>query len=433
MVSECGSRGLLSSLEGLMRFEQCNLWRPERFRDPAVRAEFAGGYLPEGRTIFRLPCFLIPRQHLYIYGDQKDASVGLADENGHGPRNSAVFPIHPGELEHYTGVLTSGGAWNAERHGLRLWATPTSSVRTVLAWPDGRPDRAFFAKLSLHSRLLGDRRLPRRKVASSVGLSHFVCECSSELPPGVHCLSEPFGLTPRTMPESGVLFRSIPKEVMDGSVVVAPLFALMGGNAENPPVLLQLMEKQRAGALEVLEEILLARFAKLWVDLVFDHGLILEAHAQDLLLALSPDLVPTGRFYYRDFEGLTVDWALRRVRRLREPELPHAFEWFSTYETWGHPRFQLVSNKMFISLFDYLHLMLAELETALREWQASGVVTSAKVREGELTFLFSRYLRQTIREKFGMSEAEEYDIHSKLNRFVKFLMQVRRAVLTDHP
>jgi len=85
------------------------------------------------------------------------------------------------------------------------------------------------------------------------------------------------------------------------------------------------------------------------------------------------------------------------------------------------------------SLFDYLYLMLTELESALLEWQASGVMAGEKVSEGELTFLFSRYLRKAIQEKFGMREAEEYNIHHHLNRFVKFLMRVRREIMTGSP
>jgi hypothetical protein len=163
---------------------------------------------------------------------------------------------------------------------------------------------------------------------------------------------------------------------------------------------------------------------------VFGVGLLLEAHAQDLLLALSSEGIALGSFYYRDFEGLAVDWAMRRARGLPEPAvLPHSCEWFSTYDTWGYPLFQLVSCKMRTSLFDYLQFVLAELESAAAEWRAMGVMVRPKLWEGELTLLFSRYLRKAIQERFGMREEHQYDIHKNLNRFVKFLMLVRREVI----
>jgi hypothetical protein len=332
------------------------------------------------------------------------------------------------ELHRYTEFLARAHALEAGEQGLRLWATPTSSTRTLLAWPAGEPGRAFFAKLSLHSRLFGDRGLTRRRIAASVGLSHFVQQCRNDLPSGISYFPETYGLSPRWMGDNGTLFRSLPEDVQ-GGLVPAPLFALMGGSMEHPPLFVELVRRYGARAFEVLDEVLLAKFAVLWVDLVFDFGLILEAHGQDLLLMLSADLAPVGGFCYRDFEGLTVDWALRRARGLREPSLPHTFEWFSTYETWGYPMYQLVSNKIRISLFDYVHLVLAQLESAVREWQERGVIAGNKVGEGDLTFRFSRYLRRTIEWKFGMKEAEEYNIHSHLTRFVKFLMQVRREVM----
>jgi hypothetical protein len=238
---------------------------------------------------------------------------------------------------------------------------------------------------------------------------------------------------PRLRSGGGAVYRSIPTEIRNGSVVPAPLFALIGGGGVHTPLLLDWMAKGRVDARAILEQILLEKFAGLWVDLVFDLGLILEAHGQDLLLGLSQDLIPLGGFYYRDFEGLTVDWALRRARGLPEVSLPHTCEWFSTYETWGFPLYQLVSQKLFVSLFDYTHLVLAEVEAAVRGWQSNGVMTGEKVCEGELTCLFSRYLRQAIENKFGMREIQDYNIHSHLTRFVQFLMEVRKEVMQSSP
>jgi hypothetical protein len=232
------------------------------------------------------------------------------------------------------------------------------------------------------------------------------------------------------MPQSGVVFRTMPDEIRNGGTIAAPLFTLIGGSRENPPLFLRIERSRHAKISDVLEGTLLKDFARLWIHLVFEHGLILEAHAQDLLLALTPDLAPLNTLYYRDFEGLTVDWCLRRARRLPEPRsLPNAFEWFSTYDTWGYPMYQLVSTKMMTSLYDYVFLVLGELESALLGWQAAGVVIGERITAGQLTSLFSRYLRTAIRETYGLQEKEEYDIRCNLNRFVKFLLQIRREIL----
>lgn len=431
MISKDAIAGLPQCVRQFLVFEQRNLWKAERLRDPMDDDQLDGKYLPEGGCAFRLPCFWIQRRHLYVYGRQEEPGFEMRSGAGNSPHGAFLFPLHPAEVRQYEEFLANSGAEDAASLGLRFWATPTSSTRTLLVWLEGRPESAFFAKLSLHSRFLGDRRLKRKQVALSVGLSRLVKECGCALPSGIGYLAEPFGLVPRVMPDSGALFRSVPVELKDNRVVLAPLFALMGSSEGHPPLLLRLMETCRASAREVLQDILLRGFADIWVDLVFEFGLILEAHGQDLLLALSRELVPLNRLYYRDFEGLTVDWALRRAMCLPEGEAPpHTFEWFSTYETWGYRLYQLVSIKLRTSLFDYVNLVLAELEAALRQWEADGLVRRERFCAEGLTSMFSLCLRRAILEKFGMREQpQEYDIQHNLNRFVKFLMQVRREVM----
>lgn len=420
------------ALRRFLEFEQHNLWKPERFRNPEGDSEWDAKYLPERSTAFRLPCFRIQRKSLYIYGEHGTSGIWSGIASGGSSGDWLLLPIHPGELGRNERFLQRVAARDTTEHGVHLWATPTSSTRTVMVWPDGQPEDVFFAKLSLHSELLGDRRLTRRKVALSVGLSRLVEGCKGDMPSGIRCFPEPLGLTPRCEQESGALFRSIPDEVRRGTVLLAPLFALIGGSVGHPPLLFEMVERHGTNVLTVLEAVLLERFARLWVDLVFDLGLILEAHGQDLMLALSDECNPLGEFYYRDFEGLVVDWELRRARQLRQVSLPHSSDWFSTYETWGYPLYQMISQKLMNSLFDYVHLVLAEVEAAVREWQGSGLMGGEKFEEGTLTLLFSRYVRRAIHDKFGMREAEEYDVaQPNLPRFVKFLMQVRREVMRD--
>jgi len=413
----------------LLRFEQRGLWRPDRLRDSSTGVGSLGAYFPERGAIFRLPCFRLRGTSVVRY----EHSSGLSPGEGLGCAGvgpgEVLFPVHPVEQARYAAALAGAKALESPAEGPRLWATPTSSTRTVLAWPENRPEQASFVKLSLVSRELGDRGLTRTRVARSVALSQLVAQEQARLPGNIRFFPEWLGLVPRALPAGGVIFRAIPAEILDGKVMPVPLFALMGASAGHLPLLRQLVERMGREAREAIEAVLIARFAELWVDLVFDAGLILEAHAQNLLLALSPQGVALGGLYYRDFEGLAVDWVLRRAKGLAERELPQASEWFSTYQTWGYPLYQLVSIKLLISLFDYLDLVLGELESALLQWQAAGTAVGPRVQAGELTGRFSECLRGAIAEKFGMREDAQYDVRRQLKRFVKFLMLVRRAVL----
>src|SRR5690606_38498672 len=112
------------------------------------------------------------------------------------------------------------------------------------------------------------------------------------------------------------------------------------------------------------------------------HGLILEAHGQDLLLELTPELTAARGFVYRDFEGLQVDWELRRQRGWPPEDMPHDWSWRETYGSWNYPLSDLVWYKWWISLFNYLRLVLFEVETSLREWHDRGLVRGSKCGEG---------------------------------------------------
>jgi IucA / IucC family len=417
-------------LRAFVRFEQENLWKPERFRLPGKEMELGREYLAETGAVFRLPSFWIKRKHLYVYGQQGWISREWQVMRGAGPEDRALFPIHPAELVRCQQTLVDAKAEDAALGGIELLATPTASGRTLVAWIHGQPGSASFVKASLKRGVFGDRRLRREVVARSVGLSAMVQRVQPNLPPGMSYLHEPLGLVPRRMPDGGVLFRILPREVADGSVIPAPLFALMGGRGGRQPLLLELIGRDRGLARHFVEEVLLRKFARIWVDLVFDWGLILEAHAQDLMCALSRDGIPTGQFYYRDFEGLAVDWELRRIRGLGETtELPNEWQWHTTYDTWGYPLYQMVSTKLKLSLRNYVNLFLAELESALMEWQANGALNGFEVGQHELTSSFSDHLCNAMKEKFGSCGSPDCNLRDNLAGFVKYLMKVRMEVM----
>ncbi|MGH8200517.1 MAG: hypothetical protein ACREVO_09180 [Steroidobacteraceae bacterium] len=250
------------------------------------------------------------------------------------------------------------------------------------------------------------------------------------MPAAIRWFPESLGLVPRVMPECGMIFRSIPQEVRTGGVVAAPLFALMGSSSGSRPLIVQLWEQGGMHWRDFIQELLIEKIAKTWVDLLFDCGLLLEAHAQDLLFSLSTRMTPLGSVYYRDFEGVAIDWSLRRSLGWEDPKrLPHTEAWFSTYETWGYPLYQSAWMKMRASLIHYMHFVLSELEIALIEMESCGVIKERTVRKGDLTLLFSQSLRKVVQEKFGMQEREEYNVYEQLSRFLKFLMEVRRRAM----
>jgi hypothetical protein len=196
-------------------------------------------------------------------------------------------------------------------------------------------------------------------------------------------------------------------------------------------LLLSILERTGMTPLEFVHDVLCAPFAKSWLELTLNHGLLLEAHGQDLLLELSPDLVPRPRFYYRDFEGLQLDWELRRRLGKRMPQdLSGQWCWRESYDSLGEHRYcELTWFKWRISLVQYLHFVLYQTETALRAWQREGRVGGASIEQDELTMLFSRCLFDGLERMFGRSAGAAYNIYRSLNRFLLLLAKLRRARL----
>lgn len=420
---------LPSSLQRQLAFERFHLHKPEMFFKNIARDPEFERYLPQNCGVIELPCYWIARRHLHVFGRQEYACHEFQFFSGEGPNDSVLFPIHPTSLPHYAELLTKLEARDAVREGLHIWAVPTGSTRTFLAWPDRLPQQALFVKTTLHSPILGDRRLYKWKVARSVGLSQQVQDGLETLPAGLSYFPETFGLVPRQMPDSGVIVRSIPEEIKADRLLVAPLFALMGGR-QSQPLLLTLLERADLPAEQFLEEVLCEKFANLWLELALRHGLILEAHGQDLMLGLSPDLTRVERFYYRDFEGMQVDWELRCRKGLASTgNLPQAHDWHETYATWGFRYGQLLWYKLRISLLQYLHAVLTELEQMLRAWQDRGLLRGPRINEGDLTAMFSRKMLEIIDERFAVRVAERYNIHRRLNHFVLLLMNIRKELL----
>lgn len=422
---------LPQALQMLMTLERFHLHRPDFFQKQSINPEFDERYLPQNCGAFALPCFWVLRKHLYVYGRQAAAANELKLFDGSDSQERVLFPIHPLALDYYRDFLVKVRAQNAAADGIRTWAVPTSSTRTLLVWPDGAPEQAVFAKTTLPCSTFGDRRLYLRKVACSIGLAKLVCDSAGLLPPDLGYFDEPVGFVPRRLQDAGVVIRSIPEQIKNNDLVVAPLFSLWGGAPGRVPLLLTILERSGLDLERFLEEVFCAQFATLWLKMSLQQGLILEAHGQDLLLGLSPQLMPTGRFYYRDFEGLQVDWELRRVRGLPHPSsMPHAWSWYETYSTWGNRQGALVWSKLETSLFDYLYFVLRELDSCLSDWQKCGLVSGRGLGENFVSMTFSRYLIAAVGEMFGTRMKAEFNIADSLKSFILSLMKLRACVIS---
>nr|UXE45426.1 hypothetical protein Hi04_10k_c4921_00003 [uncultured bacterium] len=419
-------------LQRLMEFERFHLHSLEEFqissRDPA----FDTRYFPQNCGAFRLPCFWVRRRNLFVLGSglASAATQGLFD--GEGPQGRVLFPIHPAELDRYKEFLAEVEASDAATEGLHIWAVPTSSTRTLLAWPDSTADRALFIKTPLHSRIFGDRRIHKGRIGFSLAMSSLVQNSLHKLPSNLGYLPEVVGFAPRRMEGSGVIVREIPEELKSPQHIVAPLFSLLGGSGGRKPLFLVIIERTGINARDLFEGMFCTHLSRLWLTLALRSGLILEFHGQDILVALGMDYRPLDRYIYRDFEGLQVDWELRRCLGLEDPEyMAGAASWHETYGSsgYGYPYSSLISWKLWISLFQYSHFVLRDVDRLLRKWQEQRLIDGPRLENGEVMEIFATNMATAIEEMFGVRLKGQYKLSSSLRMFVIALLQIRKELM----
>jgi len=223
---------------------------------------------------------------------------------------------------------------------------------------------------------------------------------------------------------------------MEGRTVIAPLFSLIGGSGIHKPLLLTIIERSGTEPLRFVEDLLCEKFSRLWLELSMQFGLLPEVHGQNLLLALSPDLTPLGRFLYRDFDGLLVDWRLRRVRGLLDPRnMPYAWSWYESYGALlaGAPYVELAWWKLKVSLYAYLYFLEEELSQCMQKWHVTGLIGGPKFQDGDLTRIFSRHMMKAVEVLFGVRVRPEYNIYGSLNKFMMVLLQIRKELIAGKP
>jgi len=309
-----------------------------------------------------------------------------------GSRQQIRLLVHPESEGLYRQVLA--GAQRSED----FMATATASSRTLLVWPQNRPDRAFFGKVSLDKEIGGVRRtISQGEVARSVGVNNVLAMAKArrELPASFKYVPEVFSTIPRGMQEGGMVIRAIPREVTRGQVRVVPLFSLYAEPAGGGrPLLADMIEKSGMTAEAFVKDKIVKPFAKQWIELTVRSGIIPEPHAQNVLLELGRDGLPTGKFVHRDFGGFNIDFDHRRQSGRALPRsLPRIGTVENDYKIgrYGSPK-QLMGRNLdsfFYGGFIY------NLDQQMPSWGSKGYLPRQQsIRQGMFKQMLVRELEQ---------------------------------------
>lgn len=232
----------------------------------------------ESQRIWWLQTRVVPRADVRVWSHGNPSAPGRALL----PSGQAVIPLHP-----------LNAALAAMPQGPALFATPTSSARTLLVWSpvDGTPP--MLLKVSLPRVVAAEHRgLTPEALCTSVGKSARV----SHLRGPLRYAAEPLAVLPHGAPHAGFILRVLPAPARGCHFL--PLYAFTHPEARWPrPILRDLV----------------TTVVNTLVDAEVRHGVALEAHAQNVLVEVDPTRTPTGRLVFRDMEGLSLDLSTHHV------------------------------------------------------------------------------------------------------------------------
>ena len=169
---------------------------------------------------------------------------------------------------------------------------PTASTRTVLTTETSTGVPHHFVKLHYPRRISRfNRRLRQKNVHNSVAGSGDVANVRFEK---FAYLPDALGFTfGKDASAWGFLVREIkPRPFVEGKRFLIPYFALYGGDLKSPddqPLLVQLIERLQADPQPFVIDEIMVPVLECWAKVVQERGILLESHAQNVLLEIDDD------------------------------------------------------------------------------------------------------------------------------------------------
>src|ERR1043165_5149416 len=264
----------------------------------AAKSEVGPEYQPRSdRPSFDLISVFAPKNQVAIFEAEPHKTLRefyvQADE--------VRFLIHPetwasSEIDHLSEL-------HAFRRGEPIQVAPTASTRTVLTTAITGDVPHHFIKLHYPKRISRfNRRLRRKNIRNSVDATHDL----------QHVRFEKFAYLPDSLgftyanggnPWGFLVREEIPRPFVPSRFLV-PYFSLYGGDLHHPedrPLLVQMIERLGAEPQSFVIGEIMIPVLECWARVVRERGILLESHAQNILLEIDPDFRPR-RVVHRDFD-----------------------------------------------------------------------------------------------------------------------------------
>jgi IucA / IucC family len=285
-------------------------------RSNTVRA----AYCPEHRPIWPQKVVWLPEGQSRTYGNLRTA---LRDAFGYDlPANKTPLLLHP-QLPPAHRKLS--GVYGASNFG-EVWATPTASYRSVLAWRRGR--FPALLKLSIGA-VIGRRRRALREAQIIGGV--LMSAVFDTIPDtdrerlGFDWFSDPAGAV-ETLSGHGWLLRRLPRMVTGaGAGRLVPMFSLISVRGDHVPLLVDLIRRAGQAPERFVVDRLIRPYVNILAYLLFDQGIQIEGHSQNVLFETDNNGELTGRLVLRDMSDASLSVPFRVARRKPLPVFDPGF------------------------------------------------------------------------------------------------------------
>lgn len=275
---------------------------------------------PERRAKWPLEVVWLPHDRVRTYGAVRVALRRALKQQV--PRGCTPLLLHPQAPAAHRRLRDAYGSVALQG----VWATPTSSFRSVVAWRTGR--RPIVLKLSLGALVSGARReLREREVASGVIMSKLLetIPTADRQRFGFDWFPEVAGVV-ETSSGFGWLLRHLPPMMFEaGGGQIVPVFSLISRRGQNVPLVVEMIRRSGLEAEEFVMQKLARPYVTVLAYLLFEQGIQVEGHAQNVLFEMDENESLTGRIVLRDLSDMSVSIALRVAKQKPLPVFPRTF------------------------------------------------------------------------------------------------------------
>ena len=282
-------------------------------------------YRPESQKWFRLPYFLVPfssKDKLFRNNESDFMYENLViDESG---EKFYPFFMHPVTENAYRSWIGDKYKF-VEQKDSSFSCTPTSSVRTLLV-KNEKNEKLFFIKLTLLDNIGGVFRKTDWESACNQFQANEIVHNVLKDEPEVEFFEDIAALGirndvgfrvsnkyatdfgDRAFYVFGNVIRKVPESLLcnDGKIVCS-FSSFTSLLRENESYLSESLKNSKLNFDEYFCKYIFNPLKNYLLRQLLNHGVIFEPHCQNVLIELNENLIPTGKFLYRDFDSVSFD------------------------------------------------------------------------------------------------------------------------------